>query len=377
MFSAYGSSPMHLPAHRLAALRVRRAPRARRRRVHRATGAAGDGRELRSDPVLTGRRRITSRRERAPGPRLHLYRPIPHHCRERAPRLQRRVDHRQRSVWASRSRRLSTSRWKASACQECRTDGFLNGIRVTRTGFRPLAPGHEYDHHLSDVLIEDVLGVELARSRRLCRRLRDRGHDLARHRHECREQRHLPRGGFEGEHVTATRPRQRLCRERTGGPVVRRSADTVPVLGTRPRRACRSTAPPTTSCSNNNFSGNAAGGIYLYTNCGEFVNTRPERYFQRRTKAEDNVIQGNTFVGGLNGVWVGSRMSDNTFPMDCSNTPYRTGPIEQRHARLRAQQHDPGQHVHRRRATGSASRTTERRSWTTPSAAPIPITTRS
>ena len=26
--------------------------------------------------------------------------------------------------------------------QECRTDGFLNGIRVTRTGFRGLEPGH-------------------------------------------------------------------------------------------------------------------------------------------------------------------------------------------------------------------------------------------
>ena len=79
---------------------------------------------------------------------------------------------------------------------------------------------------------------------------------------------------------------------------------------------------------NNTFSRNSAGGIFLYTNCGEFVNTRPERYFQRRTKAENNLIQGNTFTGGLNGVWVGSRMSDNTFPMDCSNAAYRSGPLE-------------------------------------------------
>ena len=27
-------------------------------------------------------------------------------------------------------------------------------------------------------------------------------------------------------------------------------------------------------------------------------------------------------------MWVGSRMSDNTFPMDCSNPPYRSGPLE-------------------------------------------------
>jgi hypothetical protein len=58
------------------------------------------------------------------------------------------------------------------------------------------------------------------------------------------------------------------------------------------------------------------------------VNTRPATYFQRRTKAQNNVIQGNRFEGGLNGIWVGSRMSDNTFPMDCSNTPYRSGSIE-------------------------------------------------
>ena len=38
--------------------------------------------------------------------------------------------------------------------QECRTDGFLNGIRATRVGFRSLAPGREYDHQLSDILID-------------------------------------------------------------------------------------------------------------------------------------------------------------------------------------------------------------------------------
>jgi parallel beta-helix repeat protein len=58
------------------------------------------------------------------------------------------------------------------------------------------------------------------------------------------------------------------------------------------------------------------------------VHTRPERYFQRRTRAERNLIEGNRFAGGPNGVWVGSRMSDNTFPMDCSNPPYRSGPLE-------------------------------------------------
>jgi hypothetical protein len=68
--------------------------------------------------------------------------------------------------------------------------------------------------------------------------------------------------------------------------------------------------------------------VYLYTNCGEYVHTKPERWFERRTTAERNLIESNHFVGGLNGVWVGSRMSDNTYPMDCSNAPYRSGPGE-------------------------------------------------
>ena len=77
----------------------------------------------------------------------------------------------------------------------------------------------------------------------------------------------------------------------------------------------------------NSFAGNSAGGIFLYTNCGEFVNQRPERWFQRRFGANDNVIEGNEFTGGINGVWVGSRMGENTFPMDCSDPKYVTGPL--------------------------------------------------
>jgi parallel beta-helix repeat protein len=74
--------------------------------------------------------------------------------------------------------------------------------------------------------------------------------------------------------------------------------------------------------ANNRFSGNSAGGVFLYTNCGEYVNSRPERYFQRRYGADDNVIAGNRFEGGVNGVWVASRMGESTLPMECSDPAY-------------------------------------------------------
>ncbi len=76
---------------------------------------------------------------------------------------------------------------------------------------------------------------------------------------------------------------------------------------------------------NNYFTGNSAGGIFLYTNCGEFYISRPERWFQRRFGADGNTIENNTFDGEDNGIWVGSRMSENILPMQCSNPQYLPG----------------------------------------------------
>jgi hypothetical protein len=75
----------------------------------------------------------------------------------------------------------------------------------------------------------------------------------------------------------------------------------------------------------NVFAGNAAGGIFLYKNCGEFVNERPERWWPRRYGADGNVIEGNLILGERTGVWIGSRMGENTAPMDCSDPEYLPG----------------------------------------------------
>jgi parallel beta-helix repeat protein len=72
----------------------------------------------------------------------------------------------------------------------------------------------------------------------------------------------------------------------------------------------------------NTLSGNSAGGIFLYKNCGEYHLSRPDRWFDRRLHADGNVIEGNRISDGPNGVWVGSRMGENTLPMECSDPAY-------------------------------------------------------
>ncbi|MEZ5573865.1 MAG: right-handed parallel beta-helix repeat-containing protein [Halioglobus sp.] len=75
----------------------------------------------------------------------------------------------------------------------------------------------------------------------------------------------------------------------------------------------------------NVLSGNSAGGIFLYKNCGEFPES--PRYFERRFPSDRNLIEDNTFWGGRNGIWVGSRMGENTLPMECTDDAYILEPL--------------------------------------------------
>ena len=76
----------------------------------------------------------------------------------------------------------------------------------------------------------------------------------------------------------------------------------------------------------NHFEGNSHGGLLLYTNCGEFPDSGV--WFDRRWPSDRNHIEGNTFVGGLNGVWVGQRMAENTLPMACTKPAYIDEPLQ-------------------------------------------------
>ena len=198
--------------------------------------------------------------------------------------------------------------------KNCRVDGFLNSIRATRDGFRSLAEGHEYDHRLSDVTIEDS---ELSNSVGVgayvdgyvndvtLRRLRITGAGStgiyleAGSRHNTVADNVIHDNGFKEAGPTGQL-------EVIGGLQFR-------YWGTG-REGLAIDGSYQNHVVGNSFEGNSAGGIFLYTNCGEYVTSNPARWFQRRTHADDNLVEQNTFTGGTHGVWVGARMGENTYP---------------------------------------------------------------
>lgn len=210
--------------------------------------------------------------------------------------------------------------------RNCRIEGFLNNVRILREGFRDLAEGTEYENGFSNIVIEDsvlrnsrgvgvfvdgyVTGVTL-------RRLQVEGSGSS---------------GIYLEHGS----KDILVEDcdiidngfRENGPFWQ-PFDTGGVSnlwywGTG-REGLSIDGARFSTIRNNRFSGNAYGAIFLYKNCGEFVNLRPDRWWHRRYGADANVIEHNTITGGVNGIWVGARMGENVAPMDCSDPQYVPG----------------------------------------------------
>jgi parallel beta-helix repeat protein len=211
--------------------------------------------------------------------------------------------------------------------RNCVVRGFLNSIRITRDGFRALPAGGEYEHGLRDVVVERT---RVSQSRGVGIYV-----DGYVTRATIRDSRVTGAGssgiyleaGSADNVVVRNRIRDNGFRENgAGGQVFSFGGarfrfwgigrEGISVDGSR-RNVLRA----------NRFSRNSAGGVFLYTNCGEYVHSRPERWFQRRFGADGNVIAGNRFRGGTNGVWVGSRMGESTLPMDCSDPAYNRNGI--------------------------------------------------
>ncbi|MEZ5168503.1 MAG: hypothetical protein R2695_19250 [Acidimicrobiales bacterium] len=115
--------------------------------------------------------------------------------------------------------------------------------------------------------------------------------------------------------------------------------------------------------------------MFLYTNCGEFPESGANRYFDRRWPADRNLIEGNSFTGGLNGVWVGQRMGENTLPMECAKPAYATGPLRSITLDFAAD-NTIRANTFTDVTYGYGWRTTERRSTATPSPATATACTR-
>lgn len=207
--------------------------------------------------------------------------------------------------------------------RNCHIEGFLNSVRVERDGFRELPEGVEYESPFSNIVVEDgtmlnsrgvgifvdgyVTGVTL-------RRLHIEGTGSAGIYLET---------GSKDNVVEDNQIVNNGYRENgPGGQYFQIVGLTFWFWGPG-REGIAIDGSRNNLVRNNYFSGNSAGGIFLYKNCGEYPER--DRYFERRYGAHNNVIEGNTFVGGDNGVWIGSRMAENTLPMNCTDAEYAPG----------------------------------------------------
>jgi len=213
------------------------------------------------------------------------------------------------------------------AVRNCIVKGFTNGMRVTRDGFRALPAGGEYDHPSENIVIEDshiyetrgsgifvdgyVTGVTLRRLQIL-----DSGsvgiYLEAGSKGTVIENNEIVHNGYAEvtpEGVPFSVGGLDLRYRSTG-------REGIAVDGSRDNRI-----------TNNIINANSAGGIFLYKNCGEYVNERPGTWWTRRYGADGNTIENNIISFGTNGVWIGSRMAENTRFMDCSDTPYISEPL--------------------------------------------------
>jgi parallel beta-helix repeat protein len=204
--------------------------------------------------------------------------------------------------------------------RNCTVEGFLNGIRVTRDGFRALPAGEEYADGTADILVERstvrgsrgvgifvdgyVEGVTL------------RGN-------------HVEGAGSSGIYLETGSRRSRVEANVLRGNGYRENGP-----GGQPftfggvdlwfwgvgREGISVDGSYENTIVGNVFLQNSAGGLFLYKNCGEYPD-RPA-YFERRYPSEHNLVEGNLFLGGTNGIWIGSRMGENTLPMDCTDPAY-------------------------------------------------------
>ncbi|MCB0831220.1 MAG: right-handed parallel beta-helix repeat-containing protein [Solirubrobacterales bacterium] len=206
--------------------------------------------------------------------------------------------------------------------RNCEVSGFLNGMKITRDGFRDLADGGEYDNWLKDVDLENntVTGTKgvgiFVDGYVTYTTIRDSVIEGA---------------GSSGIYLEAgsadnTVSDNRIIDNGFGengpdGQVESFNGVQLRVWGTG-REGLSIDGSRRNTVSGNTFEGNSAGGIYLYTNCGEYRNSKPDRYFERRFGATGNLIDGNHLIGGVSGVWVASRMGENILPMECGDTDH-------------------------------------------------------
>lgn len=209
--------------------------------------------------------------------------------------------------------------------RNCHVEGFLNNLRISRDGFRTYAEGEEFETPTSDILLE---GNTFYAARGVGVYIDAYVSDVT-----VRDNQ-IHRAGSTGIYLETGSRRNLITgnslvdngfRENgPGGQAFRFSGLDVWFWGVG-REGIAIDGSYENTVTANAFLGNSAGGIFLYKNCGEYPDS--PRYFERRDHADRNLIEGNVFLGGRNGVWVGSRMAENTLPMDCTDPAYVSQPL--------------------------------------------------
>ena len=206
--------------------------------------------------------------------------------------------------------------------EHCVVHGFLNGVRITRSGFKTLPPGHEYDHgyahvRVVDDTITDTGGVGLYVDAYVTGVSIDRLD--------------VERAGSTGIYLEAG-SRGTLVRHSTivdngyaevspdGYPFVFHGVTFMVVYTGREGIAVDGARDNV--IRDNLIQGNSYGGVFLYENCGEDATTDPADWWPRRYGADGNLIEGNTIEDEPNGVWIGSRMAEDQADLDCSTPAY-------------------------------------------------------
>jgi parallel beta-helix repeat protein len=209
--------------------------------------------------------------------------------------------------------------------RNCEVEGFLNSVLVTRTGFRDYAVGEEYLTPTREIVLED----------NVFRGSRGVGVFVDGYVEDVRIEGNLiAEAGSAGIYLE-TGSRRNIVRSNliTDNGFIENGPDgQLFNLGGTPvwfwgvgREGIAVDGSYENLIEGNTLEGNSAGGIFLYKNCGEYPES--PRYFERRFPSDENTIRSNTFRGGRNGIWVGSRMGENTLPMDCTDDAYVDEPL--------------------------------------------------
>lgn len=207
----------------------------------------------------------------------------------------------------------------------CRVEGFLNSVRISRSGYRSFERGEEYLHPTANIVLENNWftgshGVGIFVDAYVSDvSIRDNV---------------ISEAGSAGIYLETGSRRNHVERNlllengfRENGPngqVFSLGGIDFWFWGVG-REGIAVDGSYENTIRYNTFLGNSAGGVFLYKNCGEYPAS--PRYFERRHPADANLIERNSFWGGRNGVWVGARMAENTLPMECTDPAYISEPL--------------------------------------------------